>query len=55
MQPIVNTATPHQTSARRCVTILAMESLMGMSKPPFNTNRHEHSNAVGELEVRLPA
>jgi hypothetical protein len=59
MQAIVTTATPDQTSARRCVIVRAIQppqprllwrrrlkSLMGMSKPSFNTNRHEHANAA---------
>ena len=46
MHTIVNTATPHQTSARRCVTVRAMKSLMRMSKRPFNTNLREHANAA---------
>ena len=31
MQTMVSAATPHQTSARRCVMVRAMESLMRMS------------------------
>jgi len=46
MQAIVTTATPAQTSARRCVIVRAMKSLMRMSKPPFNTNQHEHANVA---------
>jgi hypothetical protein len=30
MQAIVSAATPHQTSARRCVMVRAMKSLMRM-------------------------
>ena len=32
MQTMVSTAKPHQTAARRCVTVRAMKSLMRMSK-----------------------
>jgi hypothetical protein len=46
MQTMVSTATPHQTSARRWVTVRAMKSLMRMSKRPFNTNRREDANAA---------
>jgi hypothetical protein len=46
MQTIVSAATPHQTSARRCVTVRAMKSLMRMSKLPFNTNRRKDANAA---------
>jgi hypothetical protein len=35
MQTMVSTATPHQTSARRCVTVRAMKSLMRMSSASF--------------------
>jgi len=31
MQTTVSAATPHQTNARRCVTVWAMKSLMRMS------------------------
>jgi len=44
MQAIVTTATPDQTSVRRCVIVRAMKSLMRMGKPPFNTNYDEHAN-----------
>src|SRR5206468_11870517 len=46
MHAIVIITTPDQTSARRCVIVRAMKSLMRMSKPPFNTNRREHANAA---------
>ena len=44
MQAIVTTATPDQTSVRRCVIVRAIKSLVRMSKPPFNTNQREHAN-----------
>jgi hypothetical protein len=37
--------TPDQTTARRCVIVRAMKSLMRMNKPPFNTNQCKHANA----------
>jgi hypothetical protein len=48
---MVNAATPHQTSARRCVMVRAMKSLMRMGKPSFNTNRREHANAAAGISV----
>jgi hypothetical protein len=53
MQTMVSTATPHQTSARRCVMVRAMKSLMRMSKPPFNTNRREDANAAAGIAAIL--
>ena len=50
MQTRVSTATPHQTSARRCVTIRAMTSLVRMSKSAFNTNRRKDANPVGGID-----
>ena len=49
MQPIVSTATPDHTSARRWVMVWAMKSLMRMRKQPFNTNQREHANVVAVL------
>ena len=46
MQTMVSTATPHQTSARRCVMVRAMKSLIRMSKPQFNTNPREDANTA---------
>jgi type IV secretory pathway TrbF-like protein len=46
MQTMIRKATPHQTSARRCVMVRAMKSLMRMSKPPFNTKWSEDANAA---------
>jgi len=48
MQPIVSTATPDHTSARRWVMVWAMKSLMRMSKQTFNTNQREHANAAAD-------
>ena len=41
MQTMVSAATPHQTSARRCVMVRAMKSLMRMSK---RTIQHESAS-----------
>jgi hypothetical protein len=46
MQTMISKATPHQTSARRWVTVRAIKSLMRMSKRSFNTNQREDANAV---------
>jgi hypothetical protein len=46
MQTSVSAATPPQTTARRCVMVRAMKSLMRMSKRPLNTNPHEDANAA---------
>ena len=50
MQTSVSAATPPQTSARRCVMVRAMKSLMRMSEPPFNTNRREDANAAAGID-----
>src|SRR5207253_984457 len=49
MQPIVSTATPDHTSARRWVIVWAIKSLLRMRKQPFNTNQREHANVVAVL------
>ena len=49
MQTMISTATPHQTKARRCVTVRAMKSLMRMNKRPLNTNPREDANAVAGI------
>ena len=58
MQTMVSTATPHQTSARRCVMVRAMKSLMRMSERQFNTNPREDANAAaasGDPRIALVA
>jgi len=47
---MVRIATPHQTNARRCVTVRAIKSLIRMSEPPFNTNRREDANAAAVID-----
>ena len=55
MQTMLSTATPHQTSARRSVTVRAMKSLMRMSKRPFNTNLREDANVRAAYVEPSPA
>jgi hypothetical protein len=50
MQSMISTATLHQTSARRCVMVRAMKSLMRMGKGAFNTNPREDANAGAEYQ-----
>src|SRR5262249_5134370 len=47
MHAMLSNVTPDQSTARRCVMIRAIKSLVHMSKPPFNTNRREDANVAG--------
>src|SRR5438445_6525603 len=49
MQTVASAATPHQTSPRRCVTTRAMKSLIRMSEPRMNTNRHQVANPASAV------
>src|SRR5438552_17693914 len=54
MQMVASAATQHQTSPRRCVTSRAMKSLIRMSEPRMNTNRHQVANPASAVRVSIP-